>query len=161
MSRLSHHGPSEARARPVPRASGATGTAIIELSLALGLLVMLLFGIISFGLTLSFRQTLTQATNEAARAASVTPSTPPTLPRERAETVVNRVMESQDTGCDDGRGLTCSFVTAACPDEPSRRCMTIRLTYDLLNHPRVLTVPGVDRLMPEVIESTVVIEVAG
>jgi len=55
--------------RPARRERGA---AAVEFALVVPLLLMLVFGIISYGMMLSFRQGLTQAASEGARAAAVT-----------------------------------------------------------------------------------------
>ena len=50
-----------------------SGAAAVEFALVLPLLVVLVLGIISYGVMLSFRQTLSQATTEGARAAGGDP----------------------------------------------------------------------------------------
>lgn len=55
--------------RPAQRERGA---AAVEFALVVPLLLLLVFGIISYGMMLSFRQGLTQAASEGARAAAVT-----------------------------------------------------------------------------------------
>ena len=47
------------------------GTALVEFSISAALLLVLLFGIASYGYMLSFKQGLTQAAAEGARAAAV------------------------------------------------------------------------------------------
>src|ERR1044072_7940402 len=48
------------------------GAAAVEFALVVPVLVLILFGIISYGVMLSFRQSLSQAAAEGARAAAVT-----------------------------------------------------------------------------------------
>lgn len=156
--RLSHHRRVD---RPAPlaprhrrRADG--GAALLELALALGVLAVLLFGIITFGITLSYKQSLSQAANEAARAAAVAPAG---LAGARAEAAANRAIDGYDTPCNDAsKGLTCSFVIAKCSGTTGPDCMTVRLTYALREHPRVTSVPGVDAALPATLVSTAVVE---
>ena len=54
------------------RAPSERGAAAVEFALVVPLLLLLIFGIISYGMMLSFRQGLTQAASEGARAAAVT-----------------------------------------------------------------------------------------
>ena len=54
------------------RRRSESGAAAVEFALVLPLLMLLLFGIISYGVMLSFRQSLSQAAAEGARAAAVT-----------------------------------------------------------------------------------------
>jgi hypothetical protein len=156
---IGHHRTSTPDAPSVRRRTREDGVALLELSICVGLLAVLLFGIITFGVTMSFRQTLDQAANEGARAAAVAPASPATLAGDRARTVVNRVLAADDVACDDGSGLTCSFIVAPCDGDAGRRCMTIELSYDLRNNPRVSTVAGVDRALPSNLVSRVVVEV--
>jgi hypothetical protein len=137
---------------------GERGVALVEMALVVGILALFLFGIITFGVTLSFDQTLTQASNEAARAAAVAPRD---LAVERAQAAAERVLSGWDVGCDDGRGLTCSFVIAPCSNGPSSvtECMTVELRYDLEGHPRVPGILLVDEALPEDLVARVVVEV--
>ena len=53
------------------RRRGQRGAALLEMSIVFALLALLLFGIISYGVTMSYKQTMAQATNEAARQSAV------------------------------------------------------------------------------------------
>lgn len=135
------------------------GVALVEMALVVGLLATFLFGIITFGVTLSFDQGLTQASNEAARAAAVAPRD---LAVERARAAAERVLGGWDVQCGDGHGLTCSFVIEPCSNGPSSaatECMTVELRYDLAGHPRVPGLPVVDQALPDELVSRVVVEV--
>lgn len=152
--RFSHH-----RTPPIhrsPTARRERGAALIELSIVVGVLALLLFGIITFGVTMSFRQTLSQAANEAARAAAVAPTD---LAVGRARTAVDRVMAGEGTGCDDGRGLRCTFVVTPCTDDPTSTCLAIRLTYDLKGRPLVGSVVGIEQTLPDQLVANAVVEV--
>ncbi len=128
------------------------------MAVVVGLLTVLLFGIITYGVTMSYKQTMAQATNEAARAAAVAP---PDLVVARATAAANRATSGEHTPCNTGKGLTCAFIVGPCLDAPARRCMTVKLTYDLAGHPRVPTVPGVRESLPDQMVTTAVVEVAG
>lgn len=133
------------------------GTALIEMAAVVGLLTILLFGIITYGVTMSYKQTMAQATNEAARAAAVAPAD---LAVARATAAADRATSGERTPCNTGKGLTCTFTIDPCVGTPGR-CMTVTLTYDLKGHPRVPTVPGVRETLPDKLVSTAVVEVAG
>lgn len=130
------------------RARSDRGAALVEMAVVVGLLAMFLFGIITFGVTLSFRQSLTQAANEAARAAAVAPRE---LAVERARAAADRVASGWDATCDDGQGLTCTFLVTPCADGggAGTECMTVELRYDLGGHPRVPGLPVVSRALPD------------
>lgn len=140
------------------RRGGERGVALIEMAVAVGLLSLFLFGIITFGVTLSFDQNLTQASNEAARVAAVAPTQE--LARERAAAAVDRVIGGWGVSCGDG-ALDCgSFVIDACEGDPGADCMTVDLVYDLEGHPRVPSIPVVAQALPDTLEARVVVQVA-
>ncbi|CAN5694469.1 pilus assembly protein [soil metagenome] len=133
------------------------GASLIEMSLVIGLLALFIFGIITYGLTMSYKQNLTQAANEAARAAAVAPTGTAAV---RAQAAADRAISGQGTPCNDTtKGLSCTFVINPCVGDTSRRCMTVRLTYDLKNHPRVSSLPAISETLPATLVSTAVVEV--
>ncbi len=144
------------RARQGPDPDGQRGTSLIELSIVLGVLVFLLFGIIVYGVTMSYRQSLDQAANEAARAAAVAPRD---LAVSRAQAAVERALSPYDTPCGaTTKGLTCTFTIDPCDGSPSTDCMTVTLSYDLQGHPRVAAIPGVTSTLPDTLRSRAVVE---
>jgi len=143
------------RPRLRPLASDQRGAAMIEMALVVGLLAVLLFGIITMGVTLGFRQSMTQATDDAARAAAVAPRD---LAVERAEAAANRSASAWGERCNEG-GLDCSFVIDDC-SEGGGECMVIELQYDLKNHPRVASAPLLDGLLPDSMSTRAVVEVS-
>lgn len=146
-------------ARSAPPARDERGAALVEMAIVVGLLALLLFGIITFGVTLSFQQSLTQAGNEAARAAAVAPRE---LAVERARAAAERVASGWDASCDGTGGLTCSFVIAPCSNGGAAvtDCMTVELRHDLEGHPRVPGLPVVDAALPDELVVRVVVEVS-
>lgn len=134
------------------------GAALVEMALVLVLLSTFLFGIVLFGITMSFDQSISQAANEAARAAAVAPRD---LAEERARAAADRVASGWDAACDDGDGLTCTFEIAPCSNGGTAvtECMTVEVRYDLDGHPRTPTIPLVSELLPDELVETVVVEV--
>ncbi len=57
------------------RAAGERGTTLVEFTFVIGILALFLSGIITFGLILASKQTITQAASEGARAAVTSPYT--------------------------------------------------------------------------------------
>lgn len=137
------------------RGRGQRGVALIEMAIVVGLLSLLLFGIITYGVTMSYDQSLTQAANDGARAAAVAPRD---LAVGRAEAAVQRVASGLGTPCNAGEGLTCTYVIDPCP-EGTGECMTIELTYDLRSHPRVAAPGPVAATLPDQLVATAVVEV--
>lgn len=82
------------------------GAASVELAIILLPLMVLVFGIIGYGYMLSFRQAISQAAAEGARAAAVTPAGLSNTDRElRALDAINRSV---------GYGVDCSHPSMTC-----------------------------------------------
>lgn len=115
------------------------GASFVEFVLIVPFFLMLVFGIISFGVMLSFRQTMSQAATEGARAAAVAPSNLTySQRRDRAISAINESFQGQIGGtltC--GAILTCTIpnVPVTCGD--SNQCISITLSYPYRDHPRV------------------------
>jgi Flp pilus assembly protein TadG len=137
---------------------------MVEFALVAILLFMLLFGIVGFGVLLSFKQTLTQAANEAAREAAVTVEIPSDAGDERVEAAERSVQAFESWGrtCGSSSGdVDCSAIvvhdcgsavqaqTTALPD-----CITVSLSYDYGAAPIIPHLPIVDAFMPDTVESS-------
>ncbi|GEP36935.1 hypothetical protein NPS01_05980 [Nocardioides psychrotolerans] len=135
-----------------------SGASAVEFALVVPLLLLLLFGIISYGVMLSFRQTLSQAAAEGARAAAVT-----FLEADKQDAgydAIDGAFDSFGATCDAGvlrKGSaavgTCS-VTAPGPCTPAStgvECVTVTLSYNYRDHPIVPSFPGVGYVMPSVL----------
>jgi hypothetical protein len=137
------------------------GAALVEFAISVGLLLTLLFGIISYGYVLSFKQGLTQAAAEGARAGAVGTSAD-------AVSAVTRSVGAFNKTCNSG-GLTCQGVTAgqSPPYWPpatyacgTHMCMKITLSYDWKNYPLIPKFPGLGLLLPDTLTTTRVAEVS-
>lgn len=146
------------RCRPAPPTGGRRerGAALIEMALVVGLLTFLLFGIITVGVTLGFKQSMTQAIGDAARAAAVAPRDQAV---ERAEAAANRSASAWGERCNEGDGLSCSFVIDDCVGGDGE-CMVIELRYDLRGHPRIPTASLADGVLPDEMTTRAIVEVS-
>ncbi len=131
------------------------GAAAVEFALVVPLLVLLLFGIISYGVMLSLRQTISQAAAEGARAAAVEF----TEDEKQAEGVaaVDEALNSFGITCaggalvKNGGNVGSCEVTAPGPCQPAApgvTCVRVTITYDYRDHPIVPSFPGVGYVMP-------------
>jgi Flp pilus assembly protein TadG len=148
------------------REAGAT---LVEFSLIMVLLFTLLLGIISFGLILSLKQTITQGASEGARAAVAAFGTPlaTDMDARKADAVARaeaRAREVMGWVEDDHPGATTYEVevhdcdgpadTAAVPD-----CIRVRIVYDHTGDNRVVpALPLIDALLPSRISSQADVE---
>jgi Flp pilus assembly protein TadG len=132
------------------------GSTVVEFSISVTLLLLLLFGIISYGYMLSFKQGMTQAAAEGARAAAVAPSGTATA---AATAAVARSVGAFNKTCGSG-GLTCTYTLPyATGCAAPTTCIQVQVTYDYKNHPLMPKFPGLGLLMPDTLTSTSIVQV--
>ena len=136
----------------VRRAPGRErGAAAVEFALVVPLLLVLVFGIISYGYMLSFRQSISQAAAEGARAAAVAPATAdrPAV----ASAAISNVL-----------GATCNSAYLKCAFPAGVDCATdtfcVRVTYLYTADPSKPVFPGVEIAMPAELSYTAVVKVS-
>ncbi|MEN8675470.1 TadE family protein [Nocardioides sp.] len=132
------------------------GAAAVEFALVVPFLLVILFGIISYGVMLSFRQSLSQAATEGARAAAVTIN--PLEKQAEAFAAVEDALSTFDVACDgtdmtrDGAVVGACSVSApgACVPAASTgvQCVTVTLTFDYRDNPIVPNFPLVGVIIP-------------
>ena len=131
------------------RADGRTddsGAAAVEFALIMVPLLMIVFGILSYGFLLSSRQSVSQAAAEAARAAAIAP---PTADRQAiAKRAIKDVL-----GAECGSAyLTCTFPAQPCGAE----CIGVKVTYAYSADPTNPIFPGSDVAIPDNLSYTAV-----
>jgi hypothetical protein len=133
------------------------GAALVELSFAIVLLLVVVFGIITFGLILSFKQGMTQAASDGARAAAVAPVGDA---QAVAAVATARSVEAFDQKCNVA-GLICTFgpPRPCAPSAAARKCMEVELIYDYKNFPLIPRLPLLAALLPDKLTSTSDVEV--
>ena len=158
------------------RARGDQGAAIVEFALVAVLLLTIVFGIINFGLILSFKQDVTRAAAEGARAGAVAlPSTTEGFLDARrlaADVATRQAVEGFNQECGVG-GMSCIAQIHDCdftpPNDtsevpnagysttPAPDCVTVKITYDYENDPIIVPVPLFEPFIPEQIKATSVV----
>jgi Flp pilus assembly protein TadG len=144
----------------IRRGRGDGGTAILEFALVAILLLTIIFGIINFGLILSFKQDMTRAAAEGARAGAV--ALPATTAWTDADAATDEAVDGFDKTCGMD-GLTCnvnlhSCTTAIPPGTPSNSsstgdCVTVELVYDYDTNPLLAKLPMIEPFLPDVIRA--------
>lgn len=141
------------------------GAAAVEFAIIVPLLVFLLFAIISYGFMLSFRQALSQAAAEGARAAAVTPpgvvADPDDLDdarRTRAREAVNQGLGSYGVSCDSSEKLirggaiagSCAIsdATSCSGSTTGATCVEVELIYNYSSKPLIPKFPGLGIVLP-------------
>ena len=139
---------------------------MVEFALIVPILLALLFGIISYGYMLSYRQAITQAATEGARAAALAPQGVDLSTRARS--AVNRSLEPYGVTCTTAGNLsrngstvgTCTIpsATAACANATSKPCVTVRITHNYRDKPLIPSFPGLGITLPSTVTFASVIE---
>ncbi len=146
------------------RSRGDDGTALVEFAFVASLLLTLVLAIISFGLILSFKQDMTRAAAEGARAGAVAvPTTPLTFAqaaKAAADAAVNEAVlefggSFSSAGCSRA-GMNCTNVSVApCSTAVgSPDCVTVKLTYDYDNHPLYGNIPLISEFLPNTVKAS-------
>ncbi len=148
MTAKSKFYPPDHRRRPVLRRDQA-GAALVEFALVAGLFVMVLYGLIYFGMALATKQQVTNAAAEGARAAvGKSAADAPALASSRVEALLGAPNGRYTIGPDaSGPLLGNCDPDPAIPAGTGPQCITVTITYDWRNHPVVPAAPGL-RLAP-------------
>jgi Flp pilus assembly protein TadG len=135
------------------------GAAAVETALCLCFLVApLVFATIAYAYMFSFRQTLSQAATEGARAA--VGGTTFALQKSSAENAIKNALSSYGMTCGTGN-LTCDIAatTTNCPSLP-HTCLSVTVTYPYRDHSLLPTVPGLGFTLPANLAFTTVVQVS-
>jgi Flp pilus assembly protein TadG len=138
--------------RRTPRRRDERGTAVVEFAIASVVLLTLLFGIISYGYVLSFKQSLTQAAAEGARAAAVASSGQAAT---AAASAVVPALSAVKKSCS-SNGMSCTYSTLATDTgcAAGTNCIRVQITYDYKDYPLMPKFPGLGLILPDTITST-------
>ena len=118
------------------------GAVTVEFVLVLPFFLFLIFLLIGMGTMFSFRQALSQAATEGARAAAVQPLNATDSARTGdALAAINGTLGAQaDVTCASGvlkrRGVTAGTCSVSAPTtcDGDKKCVTVRLTYNYRDH---------------------------
>lgn len=138
------------------------GAAVVETALCICFVVLpIVFGVIAYAYMLSFRQSVTQASAEGARAGAVAPTG--TSDANRTAAALKATSGAMATGpggltCNSGY-LVCTAPVAACTDGSGKNCITVTVTYPYRDHSLLPTIPGLGFMLPKDITYVSVAEV--
>lgn len=118
------------------------GAAAVEFALVVPLLLILVFGMITYGYLLSFRQGMSQGASEGARAGAVWAAAYQTTQDSdriaAAKTQVDNALSSYGVSC--ASGATCNVTIAPCGNA---KCVTVQVTYPYGTDPLTPSFPFV------------------
>jgi Flp pilus assembly protein TadG len=158
-----------------------SGVAAVEFAIVALLLFTLIFAIVVFGVLFGYRQQLTQATGEGARAAvSVAYTTSDLTPvQEAARTQVNRSLSGSKRQCPaltlgvggtlTADGIQCSFIVYPCTSTTagvgtptgSGDCLLAKVVLDNDTKPLVVSLPLVSSFMPKTLTGSYIVKLSG
>jgi len=122
--------------------------AVVEMAMIMVPLCLMLFGIIVYGYLMSFRQNMTAAAAEGARAGAVAPfDDVHYYAITQATNATDKALGSFGEGCGNGR-MTCNVAVGACPAPSTFQCVTVTIQYDYAGHPLMPDVPIVSSAIP-------------
>jgi Flp pilus assembly protein TadG len=149
---IRHHPPGPAGRRSL-RQRDERGASAVEFSLVLLPLVLVLYGLISFGMMFALKQSMTNAAADAARSA-IGATDPAVTAR---NTVGDRLnwLGSKYAATDSPAPSI-----AACASAPGRDCITVTVRYPYKNKPLVPLAPGLGFIIPSTITSTATVQIS-
>jgi Flp pilus assembly protein TadG len=157
------------------RPDNETGAEMIEFAFIVVFLIGLLYGLVTIGLSLATKETITQSAADAARAGIVLSS--PLAAETEAQTEAlhdigwikgSLTCASSTVSCAESSTATCAnSVTvcvnsyeAFCDSSDTTECLTVVVTYNYSNAPLIPNVPGLDVLVPSTLSSTATLQVS-
>jgi Flp pilus assembly protein TadG len=151
-------------ARPARR--GERGAAAVEFALVVPFLLLLVFGIISYGYMLSFRQAVSQGAAEGARAAAVSAADDDVDKLAAARDALNDTLDTYGVTCDASGNLLhggvdvgdCAVTIAACANDATEQCASLTVDYLYDDHPLLPDFPLVP--LPDHLDYTAVARVS-
>jgi Flp pilus assembly protein TadG len=162
--------PTEIAGRHHRRQRKEDGAEMIEFAFVVILLIALVYGIVSVGITLAVKATITQAAADGARAGIVDNSTTAGFAAalDSASSDLGWVGSgssgtatcSSSTSCTmtpcgpSSSGITCTATKATCPSASTQVCLTVNVSYPYTAHPLFPVAPGLGIINPSTIASS-------
>jgi Flp pilus assembly protein TadG len=137
------------------------GAETVEFAIVVVLLITLLYGIVSVGLSLAAKVTLTQAASDGARAGIVM-STPALQVSTAEAAAANDVSWMGRGACSpSGTPITCfAAPPSQCSANTSQMCLTVTVTYHYARNPLFPPLPGLGILAPNTITTSSTLQVS-
>jgi Flp pilus assembly protein TadG len=141
------------------------GAEMVEFAFVVVLLIMLLYGIISYGLILSAQSTVTQAAADGARAGIVASSTAVATAETQAGGDVSWMgkgacYEPDVTPGPSTAAISCRAWTENCPSNANNQCIKVTVQYNYASDPLFPILPGLNIITPSTISSTDVLQIS-
>jgi Flp pilus assembly protein TadG len=153
------------RWRRWPGGRDEAGSTLVEFSFVFILFVFICYALVAFGMALSMKHTITQASAEGARSAIPAYQSCQSAPdpdqcvRDAVRARVNRVI-TDSQGASKAAVTTITPVLGPCTGGSSTaRCITVTVDYPYAARPIVPSAPGLGVVMPDHMRSVSVVQV--
>ncbi|HVE94683.1 MAG TPA: TadE family protein [Acidimicrobiales bacterium] len=150
------------------RSSGHTrserGSALVEFSVVFGLFAFIIFALVTFGMMLAAKNSITHAAAEGARAAIGVAELPAaTLDSRREDEAKAAVARSLDWFGSKYQPSDTSAAVARC--DPANvadltECITVTITYPYKDRPIIPPLPGIGLMTPDTFTATAVVKLS-
>lgn len=149
---------------PIGRRRGERGSVLVEFSLVFGLFALIIYALITFGMILAAKNSITHAAAEGARSAIDVPALPAaTLNARREEQAKTVVANSLSWFGSDYQSSDTTATVARCDaSNPAdlTECITVTITYPYEERPIIPPAPGLGLVTPENFTSTAVVKLS-
>lgn len=146
--------PSRARSSRLRLRRTESGAALVEFALVFGLFVFILYALIAFGMMLALKQSVTNASAEAARSA-VGINTDADAIAKAKTTAADRLDWLGGKYQDSDTTATVGF----CNGSSGPKCITVKITYPYGSRPLVPPAPGLGLITPDSFGSTAIVQI--
>jgi Flp pilus assembly protein TadG len=137
------------------------GAETVEFAIVVVLLITLVYGIVSVGLSLAAKVTITQAAADGARAGIVMPTAALQVSTAEAAAANDVAWMGRGTCSPTGTTITCyAAPPGPCPANPSQTCLTVTVTYNYAQSPIFPPLPGLGILSPNTITTSSTLQVS-
>jgi Flp pilus assembly protein TadG len=142
------------------------GAEMVEFAFVVVLLIMLLYGIVSYGLILSAQSTVTQAAEDGARAGIVASLNPQSAAEIQAGNDVSWMGKGQCYERDVPAGVSTAAISCtasppeSCPSSSTNQCISVTVSYNYASDPLFPILPGLGIITPSTISSTSVLQIS-
>lgn len=158
-------GPRTRTPEECSRQRSERGAEMVEFAFVVVLLIMLLYGIVSYGLILSAQSTVTQAAEDGARAGIVATTNAVAAAETQAGGDVTWMGKGACYEPDVPAGvstaaISCQAWTENCPSNVNNQCLKVTVQYNYASDPLFPIMPGLSIITPSTISSTDVLQIS-
>ena len=155
------HDPPGPAGRRSLRRRDQRGAAAVEFALVIIPLMLVLYGLISFGMMFALKQSMTGAASDAARSVIGVTDNTSTPADERVVAAKSTLSDRLDwLGDRYNAADSPDPVVGPCANDPFKTCVTVKVTYPYSSRPLVPLAPGLGLFTPSTINSEATVQLS-